>query len=223
MPSSPTPAVSAHGPRVLVTGFEPFGGESTNPSWQVAEAVAAAVPEVTAVRLSCVFGTALDELRDAVEAHGPDLVLCLGQAGGRTGLSVERVAVNVDDARIPDNAGRQPVDEPVVEGGPAAYFAALPVKACVAAAREAGIPASVSQTAGTFVCNHVFYGLGHLVANERPGLRGGFVHVPYAPHQVTGRAEPSLSVRDMSTGVTAILTAALHTTDDLRTPGGALH
>lgn len=210
-------------PRVLVTGFEPFDGESTNPSWQVAEAVAAAVPGVTAVRLSCVFGTALEELRDAVRAHAPDLVLCLGQAGGRTGLGFERVAVNIDDARIPDNAGRQPVDEPVIPGGPAAYFAPLPVKACVAAAREAGVPASVSQTAGTFVCNHVFYGLAHLVATERPSLRGGFVHVPYAPHQVTDRAEPSLSVRDMATGVSAGLTAALRTADDLRVPGGALH
>lgn len=214
-------------PRVLITGFEPFGGEHTNPSWQTAAAVEAAAgtsgPEITAVQLSCVFGTALDELRDAVDTCEPDLVLCLGQAGGRTGLGVERVAVNIDDARIPDNAGRQPVDEPVVAGGPTAYFASLPVKACVAAAREAGVPASVSQTAGTFVCNHVFYGLGHLIATGRPGLRGGFVHVPYAPHQVTDRAEPSLSVRDMATGVRAVLTAALETDEDLRTPGGALH
>ncbi|MFI8853469.1 pyroglutamyl-peptidase I [Streptomyces sp. 891-h] len=216
--------------KVLVTGFAPFDGEEVNPSWQAAELLAAGPPaglEVSAVRLSCVFGTALDELRSAVDAAGPglELVVCLGQAGGRADLTVERVALNVDDARIPDNAGQQPVDEPVVPGGPAAYFATLPVKACVAAARAAGVPASVSQTAGTFVCNHVFYGLAHLIATERPGIRGGFVHVPYTPEQVAARhpAPPSLSVHDAVRGLSALLTAAAHTTTDLREPGGATH
>ncbi|MBI0383153.1 pyroglutamyl-peptidase I, partial [Streptomyces albiflaviniger] len=138
--------------RVLLTGFEPFAGSAVNPSWQAVSLVATDPPpgtEVTAVQLACVFGTALDELAAAVAEADPDLVLCVGQAGGRPGVTVERVAINVDDARIPDNAGRRPIDEPVVEGGPAAYFASLPVKACVAAVREAGIPAAVSQTAGT--------------------------------------------------------------------------
>ncbi|MBO8196028.1 pyroglutamyl-peptidase I [Streptomyces oryzae] len=217
--------------KVLVTGFEPFDGEEkVNPSWQAAELLAAQPPaglDVHAVRLSCVFGTALDELRAAVAAAGPrlELVVCLGQAGGRPDLTVERVAINVDDARIPDNAGRQPVDEPVVHGGPAAYFSTLPIKACVAAARDAGVPASVSQTAGTFVCNHVFYGLAHLLATERPGVRGGFVHVPYAPQQAAGRhpAPPSLAVSDAVRGLAALLTAAAHTTTDLREVGGATH
>jgi pyroglutamyl-peptidase len=158
-----------------------------------------------------------------VEQADPDLVLCVGQAGGRTGISVERVAINVDDARIPDNAGRQPVDEPVVAGGPAAYFAALPVKACVAAVRAAGIPASVSQTAGTFVCNHVFYGLAHLIATRRPALRGGFVHVPYAPEQVVDRAEPSLPTDTVAQALRAIITAAVTTREDLRVAEGATH
>ncbi|MGP3990445.1 pyroglutamyl-peptidase I [Streptomyces sp. 3N207] len=216
--------------KVLVTGFAPFAGAEVNPSWQAAELLAARPPaglDVSAAQLSCVFGTALDELRTAVDAAGPglELVVCLGQAGGRPDLTVERVAINVDDARIPDNAGRQPVDEPVVPGGPAAYFSTLPVKACVAAARDAGIPASVSQTAGTFVCNHVFYGLAHLLATERPGVRGGFVHVPYSPQQVADRhpAPPSLSVPDAVRGLAALLTAAAHTTTDLREPGGATH
>ncbi|GHF58366.1 pyroglutamyl-peptidase I [Streptomyces thermodiastaticus] len=234
-PTAPAPQNTASGTpggtvKVLVTGFEPFGGESINPSWQAAEQLAAQPPaglDVTAVRLSCVFGTALEELRAAVDAAGEDLalVVSLGQAGGRPDLTVERVAINVDDARIPDNAGRQPVDEPVVPGGPAAYFSTLPMKACVAAARAAGVPASVSQTAGTFVCNHVFYGLAHLLATERPGIRGGFVHVPYSPEQAAALSPvpPSLSVPDAVRGLSAILATAARTTTDIRVTGGATH
>lgn len=212
--------------RVLLTGFEPFGGEETNPSWAAVSLVAAAPPpgvDLTSVRLSCVFGTALEELAAAVEAADPDLVLCVGQAGGRPQITVERVAINVDDARIPDNAGRQPIDEPVVAGGPAAYFAPLPVKACVAAVRTAGIPAAVSQTAGTFVCNHVFYGLAHLIATRRPTMRGGFVHLPYAPEQVVDRGEPSLPVAMAAEALRAILTTAMRTGTDLRIAEGATH
>ncbi|WP_329454831.1 pyroglutamyl-peptidase I [Streptomyces sp. NBC_01497] len=212
--------------RVLITGFEPFGGEGVNPSWAAARLVESARPaglDVTAVRLSCVYGQAIGELRTAVADTDPALVLCVGQAGGRTGLSVERVAVNVDDARIPDNAGNQPVDEPIVPGGPVAYLSSLPVKACVAAVREAGLPASVSGTAGNFLCNHVFYGLAHLIATERPTLRGGFVHVPYAPEQVVGRAEPSMSVADIARGLAVIVETAVRTTTDLRVPEGATH
>jgi pyroglutamyl-peptidase len=212
--------------RVLLTGFEPFDGEHVNPSWRAVSAVAAAPPDdcaVEAVRLPCVFGAALDALRAAVERVDPDVVVCVGQAGGRADLTVERVAVNVDDARIPDNAGRQPVDTPVVAGGPVAYFAALPVKACVAAARAAGVPASVSQTAGTFVCNHVFYGLMHLIATERPSLRGGFVHIPYTPEQVLDRSLPSLSVTLAAEGLRAVVGAAVSRVEDIVMAGGATH
>ncbi|MGW7005545.1 pyroglutamyl-peptidase I [Streptomyces sp. NPDC054933] len=212
--------------RVLLTGFEPFDGEHVNPSWRAVSAVAAAPPDdcaVEAVRLPCVFGAALDALRAAVERVDPDVVVCVGQAGGRADLTVERVAVNVDDARIPDNAGRQPVDTPVVAGGPVAYFAALPVKACVAAARAAGVPASVSQTAGTFVCNHVFYGLMHLIATERPSLRGGFVHIPYTPEQVLDRSLPSLSVTLAAEGLRAVVGAAVSRVADIVMAGGATH
>ncbi|WP_369202926.1 pyroglutamyl-peptidase I [Streptomyces sp. PU-14G] len=226
-PAAPDPSSPVH---VLVTGFAPFDGEEVNPSWQAAELLAADPPpgiRVRAVRISCVFGTALEELRAAVQDAGPDLdlVVCLGQAGGRTELTVERVALNVDDARIPDNAGRQPVDEPVVAGGPAAYFSTLPLKACVAAARDAGVPASVSQTAGTFVCNHLFYGLAHLLATERPSVRGGFVHVPYTPQQAAAHtpAPPSLSAGDAARGLAAMVATAARTTVDLRVTGGATH
>lgn len=214
--------------RVLITGFAPFDGERVNPSWQAASLVAAEPPAgltVTATELPCVFGASLDILRDAVRSQAPDLVLCLGQAGGRPGVTVERVGLNLDDARIPDNAGQQPIDEPVVPDGPAAYFSTLPVKACVAAMREAGVPAAVSHTAGTFVCNHVAYGLGHLIATEFPHVRGGFVHVPWAPEQVPDGTAPSLPPATVAHGLRALLAAAARTpaAQDLKVTEGATH
>ncbi|MFD7711954.1 pyroglutamyl-peptidase I [Streptomyces sp. NPDC059785] len=214
--------------RVLITGFAPFGGERVNPSWQAASLVAAEPPAgltVTAAELPCVFGDSLDALRDALTATAPDLVLCLGQAGGRPGVTVERVAINVDDARIPDNAGNQPIDEPVVPDGPAAHFSTLPVKTCVAALREAGVPAAVSNTAGTFVCNHVAYGLGHLIATEFPHVRGGFAHVPWAPEQVTDGTAPALEPATVARGLRALLAAAARTLAgaDLKVTEGATH
>ncbi|MER7399824.1 pyroglutamyl-peptidase I [Streptomyces sp. NPDC000151] len=212
--------------RVLLTGFAPFEGERVNPSWQAVQAVAADPPpgyEIATAELPCVFGAANDALRKAVADADPEVVLCVGQAGGRPDVTVERVAINVDDARIPDNSGAQPVDVPVVEDGPAAYFATLPVKACVAAVREAGLPASVSQTAGTFVCNHVFYGLMHLIATERPAVRGGFVHVPYAPGQVTDQGKPSLPVTSVAQALRVIMITAAERTEDIKAVGGATH
>ncbi|KOV67580.1 pyroglutamyl-peptidase I [Streptomyces sp. MMG1121] len=214
--------------RVLVTGFAPFDGQSVNPSWQAASLVAAEPPAgltVTATELPCVFGESVEVLRAAVRASAPDLVLCLGQAGGRPGVTVERVAINLDDARIPDNAGRRPVDEPVVPDGPAAYFSSLPVKTCVAALRAAGVPAAVSHTAGTFVCNHVAYGLGHLIATELPHVRGGFVHVPWAPEQITDGTAPALEPATVARGLRALLGAAATTPagQDLRVTEGATH
>lgn len=204
---------------VLLTGFEPFDGASVNPSWEAARRV----PGVRAVQVPCTFGASLECLRAAVQEHDPTVVVCVGQAGGRPDVTIERVAVNLDDARIPDNAGRQPIDEQVVRGGPAAYFATLPVKACVAAARTAGIPASVSHSAGTFVCNHLFYGLMHLIATERPEVRGGFVHVPFAPEQVLGQGAPSMPVAASAEALTAIVAAAVSVSGDLRLVGGSLH
>jgi pyroglutamyl-peptidase len=212
--------------RVLITGFEPFDGSARNPSWDAASLVAGTPPpglDMVAAQLPCVFGKAIDELREQVLLHKPDLVLCTGQAGGRPDITVERIAVNVDDARIPDNSGRQPIDEPVVKDEPAAYFSTLPVKACVAAVQEAGLPASVSQTAGTFVCNHVFYGLMHLIATEFPGIRGGFVHVPYLPEQVTASSEPALPAATIAEALRVIAVTAASVTTDIRVTGGAVN
>ena len=172
--------------KILLTGFEPFGGDVFNPSWEIARVLDGAVVEgaqVVACQLPCVFGRAPEVLRLAL-AQGPfDVVLALGMAGTRTGLSFERVAINIDDAPIPDNAGQQPVDTAVLPGGPAAYFSTLPIKDMAEAVRAAGFPAEVSQTAGTFVCNHVFYVLMHDLALRYPETRGGFIHVPVLPQQ----------------------------------------
>jgi pyroglutamyl-peptidase len=216
-------------PRILLTGFEPFGGEAVNPSWEIARALDGqhcAGHAVHAVRLSCVFGAALHELDAALAAHAPALVVCLGQAGGRAEISFERVAINVDDARIPDVRGRQPVDEAIVHDGPAAYFSTLPIKAIVHGVREAGIAASVSNTAGTFVCNHVFYALMHRLATV-PALaraRGGFVHVPFTPEQVADRADtPAMALDVQVEGIRQALSIAVRTRADLRETGGREH
>jgi pyroglutamyl-peptidase len=202
---------------VLLAGFAPFDGEAINPAWQAVSALwgrQVAGHRIATCELPVEFGASLDVLRKAIARSQPALVLCVGQAGGRSQLSLERVAINVDDARIADNAGAQPIDTPVVAGGPAAYFSTLPIKAMLAALRDAGIPAEVSQTAGTFVCNHVFYGLMHAL-RATPRVRGGFIHVPYAPAQAARRpGMPSLAVDIVAEGLRIALRAALTTTDD---------
>jgi pyroglutamyl-peptidase len=168
-----------------------------------------------------VFGASRGALDDALAEVRPTLVLALGQAGGRDGFTVERVAINVDDGRIADNAGRQPIDEPVVPGGPAAYFATLPIKAMVAALQRAGWPAAVSQTAGTYVCNHVFYGLMHNLRRRRR-VRAGFMHLPWLPEQAAAQAgQPSLPLAVQTAGVRLALQTALATAADLHASGGA--
>lgn len=217
-----TPAAPAL-PVVLLTGFDPFGGEAVNPSWLAAQALQGrriAGHRVVAARLPVVFGESLAVLHRLLAAHRPALVVCAGQAGGRAALSLERVAINVDDARIPDNANCQPVDEPVVAQGPAAYFSTLPVKAMRQALRQGGIAAEVSQTAGTFVCNHVFYGLMHALATRRGfrRTRGGFIHVPWLP----GQGEPSMALDEMVRGLRLAIRSALTHATDIREGAGAL-
>ncbi|MDF9750753.1 pyroglutamyl-peptidase I [Arthrobacter sp. ES3-54] len=212
---------------ILLTGFEPFGGDTANPSWAAARSAARLLQaeglDVQAVELPCVFGDSAKVLAEALERFRPELVLCAGQAGGRARISLERVAINCDDARIPDNAGNQPVDEPVVQGGPAAYFTSLPVKAALAALTAEQIPAEVSQSAGTYVCNHVFYALMHALRRS-PGTRGGFVHIPYADTQLpAGSSTPSLPAHQMAAALAVVVRTALATTADLRLAAGATH
>lgn len=207
--------------KILLTGFEPFGGETVNPTAGIVgrlHGTRIGGHEVVGVVLPCVFGDAVARLQTALRRTAPRLVICLGQAGGRAEITPERVAINVDDARIPDNAGRQPVDVPVVPGGPAAYWSTLPVKAIVAALRKQGIPAAVSQTAGTFVCNHVFYALMHMLRRRR-AVRAGFIHVPWLPAQ----GKPALPLATMTNAVARAAEVALRTRKDLKTAGGRLH
>jgi pyroglutamyl-peptidase len=212
-------------PTVLLTGFAPFGGEPVNPSWQAVAALHAtriAGHRVVACELPVAFGASLKVLRAAIRELRPALVLCVGQAGGRAQLSLERVAINIDDARIPDNSAAQPVDMPVVPGGPAAYFATLPIKAILAGLRAQGIPAEVSQTAGTYVCNHVFYGLMHALRASH--VRGGFIHIPYSPEQAARHpGAPSLPVDTVVAGLRIAVRIALTTHDDRRLAAGAEH
>lgn len=208
---------------VLLTGFEPFGGESINPSGEIARLLHGTViggHRVVGALLPCVFGAAVVELKKAIRATKPALIICVGQAGGRAEITPERVAINVDDARIADNAGRQPVDRPIVRGGPAAYWSTLPIKAIVAELRRQGIPATVSQTAGTFVCNHAFYGLMHALRRQKR-VRGGFIHVPFLPAQT--RSQPSLTIEVMTRGVRGAIAVGLKVRRDVRAPGGASH
>ncbi|MDH4765362.1 pyroglutamyl-peptidase [Pseudomonas oryzihabitans] len=209
---------------LLLTGFAPFGGEALNPSWEAVRRLDGEclgdLP-VVAAQLPTAFGAALRVLDELLDRHRPTLVVAVGQAGGRAELSLERIAINVDDARIPDNAGRQPIDEPVVAGGPAAYFSTLPIKAMTRVLRDAGIPAAVSQTAGTFVCNHVFYGLQHRLQGS--GVRGGFIHIPYLPAQAAHQhGAPSMALETLVAGLRLALTCAATTQADLREGGGQL-
>lgn len=211
---------------VLITGFEPFGGEQVNPSWEVVSQLDNAIIagcRVVARQLPCVFGESLSVLNSAIDTLSPSLVLAIGQAGGRTDITVERVAINVDDARIPDNKGQQPVDEPIVAGGPAAWFSTLPIKAMVAAMREAGVPASVSQTAGTFVCNHVMYGLLHKLSVIAE-VKGGFIHIPYLPQQAAAHpGAPSMAAETVRLALEVAIATALQVDDDIAVTGGATH
>lgn len=200
---------------ILLTGFEPFGGESLNPSalaMPMLQGRLIAGHRVTTAILPCVFGQSLTLLRREIRRTRPELIICTGQAGGRASLNVERVAINIADANIPDNAGGQPVDQPVVRGGPAAYFSTLPIKTIVAAWRAAGLPGAVSSSAGTFVCNHLFYGLMRTLARS-PRIRGGFIHVPCLPEQARQLANgaPSLPLNQIIRGLEIAIATSLAT------------
>lgn len=224
MPPLPPPPSSRRAPPVLLlTGFEPFGGAATNPSADIVRALEGARiagHQIAGAVLPCVFGAARRELAHLLRRHRPAVVVCLGVAEGRTGITPERVAINLEDARIPDNAAAQPRDRPVVRGGPAAYWSTLPVKAIVAALERDGIPATVSHTAGTFVCNHVFYSLMHAVRRRR--VRAGFIHVP-AVMARPGPRSPGLPLATQIRGIALALKVAARRRRDLRRAGGSEH
>lgn len=210
--------------KILLTGFDAFGGATLNPSWLAVRALHGAQVrghKVVAAQLPTVFGASLRELTALLKHHQPALVVCVGQAGGRRALSLERVAINVNDAPIADNAGAQPVDTAVKPGAPAAYFTSLPIKAMLAELQTQGVAAEVSQTAGTFVCNHVFYGLMHALATQR-GLkhtRGGFIHVPWLPEQ----GAPSMPLDEIVRGLRLAVRCAMQVQHDAALGAGSTH
>ncbi|WP_240620123.1 pyroglutamyl-peptidase I, partial [Peribacillus acanthi] len=182
---------------ILLTGFDPFGGETTNPSLEaVMKLNGKQINQhlIVARKLPTVFHESVQTIKMYLDELDPHVVICVGQAGGRPDISIERVAINVDDARIPDNKGQQPIDTPIFKDGPAAYWSTLPIKSMVKKLRENGVPASISHTAGTFVCNHIFYSLLHIIKSRGREARGGFIHIPFLPEQAAHHpGQPSMS------------------------------
>ncbi len=212
--------------KILVTGFDPFGGEEVNPAIETVKRLPDTIGGAKIIKLEIptLCHQSLRVIDEAIAGYDPDVVLSVGQAGGRPDITVERVGINVDDCRIPDNAGNQIVDEPIYADGPAAYFVTVPIKAMVQRIRERNIPASVSNTAGTFVCNHVTYGVCHLLAVKYPGKRSGFIHIPFLPQQAVDKKNmPSMSQDMMVEAITAAIEAVVDTEKDIKVTGGATH
>ena len=211
--------------KILVTGFDPFGGEPINPAIESVKKLPDTIAGADIIKLEIptVVHKSLNVIEEAIQKHDPDMILSIGQAGGRSDLTVERVGINVDDCRIKDNEGNQPVDEPVYADGPAAYFVNLPIKAMVEEIRKAGIPASISNSAGTFVCNHVTYGVRYLVDKKYPGKKSGFIHIPYLPAQVVDKmGQPSMALDVIVEGLIAAIRAMVTSKEDIRITGGAI-
>ena len=211
--------------KILVTGFDPFGGEKINPAWEAVSRIKDEIAgaEVIKLQVPTVFKKSIEKLEAGIEEHKPDAVICVGQAGGRFDVTPERVAINIDDARIKDNEGNQPIDLPVFEDGAPAYFTTLPVKAIVKEINEAGLPSTLSNTAGTFVCNHIMYGALYLADKKYPGMRAGFIHVPYIPQQVVDKkGTPSMALEDIVKSLEAVVKAVVENNQDIKATGGTI-
>ena len=213
--------------KILVTGFDPFGGEQVNPALEAVKSLPSKIhgAEIAWVEIPTVFYKASEVLEAEIVRYQPDVVLCIGQAGGRASLTPERVAINQDDARIPDNQGNQPIDTPIRLDGEAAYFSTLPIKAMVQAIKEVGLPATVSNTAGTFVCNHLMYQALYLADKKYPNMRAGFMHIPYMTEQVVNKPNTaSMCLKDIVRGIEAAIGAIVdHKDKDLKLVGVATH
>lgn len=214
--------------KILITGFDPFGGESLNPAWEAVKKIPDTIngAEIKKVMIPTVFHKSAEVTEKAINEFQPDYVLNIGQAGGRFELTPERVAINVDDARIPDNETNQPIDVAIKEDGAAAYFTQLPVKAMVTEIKNAGVPASVSNSAGTFVCNHIMYQVQYMIDKKYPNIKAGFIHVPFIPAQVLDKpGKPAMNLEDISKGITKAIEAIIEFDGkpDLKMIGGTTH
>lgn len=214
--------------KILVTGFDPFGDDVINPAIEAVKRLPDTIDgaEIIKLEIPTVFYKSADVVKKAIEKEQPDYVLNIGQAGGRYELTPERVAINLDDARIADNEGQQPIDKEIKEDGDAAYFSQLPIKAMVDYMKKENIPASVSNTAGTFVCNHIMYQTLYLAMTEFSNIKAGFMHIPFLPEQVVERPNtPAMALEDIVKGITASLKAIIDFDGkaDLETIGGKTH
>ena len=213
--------------KILVTGFDPFGGDKINPAYEAVKLLPAKVAgaEVVVEEVPTVYRKCGEVLEQAIEKHKPDAVVCVGQAGGRSVISIEKVAVNLAEARIPDNDKQQPSDQPTIEGGATAYFSTLPVKAMVKNVKEHGIPANISYTAGTFVCNDIMYRLLYMIDHKYPKMRGGFIHVPFDTNQVLDKPEgtPSMPAATIAKGLEYAIEAVVTHGQDIQGLAGVTH
>ena len=213
--------------KILVTGFDPFGGESVNPAYEAVKLLPDVIggAEIFKLEIPTVFSLSGPAVEEGIRKYQPDVVICVGQAGGRSSISVEKVAINFVDARIPDNNGEQPLDEPLQADGPAAYFATLPVKAMVQHVKEAGLPCYLSFTAGTYVCNSIMYNVLYMCEKRYPGIRAGFIHVPYACGQVIDKANttPSMPLETIAKSLEYAIEAVAIDRADGGESAGELH
>ena len=211
--------------KILLTGFDPFGGEPVNPAEEAVKMVKDNIngAEIIKITIPTVQTKSVQAIESAIETHKPDIVISVGQAGGRFDITPERVAINIDDFGIKDNEGNQPTDEIIKSDGQPAYFSNLPVKAMVKHMNDNNIPATLSNTAGTFVCNHVMYGILYLIDKKYPNIKGGFIHVPYIPSQVVTKPNnPSMSIDDIAKGLELCIKAVIENSSDIKTIGGTI-
>lgn len=211
--------------KILVTGFDPFGEDKINPAIESVKKLPDGIKGVKIIKLEIptVYMKSLEKIDEAIKEYNPDVILSIGQAGGRPDITVERVGINVDDYRIKDNEGNQPIDTKIYDDGENAYFSNLPIKAIVENIRKNNIPASISNTAGTFVCNHVLYGVQYLLDKKYPNKKSGFIHIPFLPEQVINRPNtPSMSISTIVKALTLALEAIIENGSDKKISGGTI-
>ncbi|MGL5756443.1 MAG: pyroglutamyl-peptidase I [Paraclostridium sp.] len=211
--------------KILITGFDPFGGESINPAEEAVKRLKDEINGAKIIKLTIptVREKSLKAIEEAIQTYNPDIVISIGQAGGRFDITPERIAINIDDFRITDNEGNQPTDEAVRVDGEIAYITSLPVKAMVEHMKENGIPASVSYTAGTFVCNHVMYGVLYMIDKKYPNIKGGFIHIPYTTSQVLDKRNMAyMSLDEIVKGLELAIEACTMYKEDISISGGEI-
>ena len=212
--------------KILITGFDPFGGEPVNPALEAVKLMKDEIAGAKIIKLEIptVFRKSVEKIHEMMKAEQPDVVLSIGQAGGRFGVTPERVAINVDDARLKDKEGNKPVDTPIFTDGEAAHFSNLPVKAMVEAIKNKGLPSTLSNSAGTFVCNHVMYGVLYYIHKEFPNVRGGFIHVPFITDQVVTKPNvASMALADITEALESAVEAIVKNQKDIHAIGGEIH